>query len=90
MNFLSIIAIIIGVAAIALALMKLQIIQKLPAGTREMIRIAELNRHGAFAFLRREYIVIGVLMIVVFLAIGFGLHSWSTAVCFLVGAIFSV
>ncbi len=90
MNFLSIIAIIVGVAAIALALMKLQIIQKLPAGTREMIRIAELNRHGAFAFLRREYIVIGVLMIVVFLAIGFGLHSWSTAVCFLVGAIFSM
>ena len=83
MNFLAIIAIIVGAASIALAMMKLQVIQRLPAGTKEMTRIAGLNRAGAFAFLRREYIVIAALMVVVFFAIGFGIGSWSTAVCFL-------
>lgn len=90
MNFLAIIAIIVGVASIALAMMKLQVIQRLPAGTKEMTHIAGLNRAGAFAFLRREYMVIAALMVVVFFAIGLGIGSWSTAVCFLIGALFSM
>ncbi len=90
MIFLAIIAIIVGAGAIALAVMKLQAIQKMPAGSREMVRIAGLNRTGAFAFLKREYTVISVLMIVVFLLIGLVLHSWGQALCFLVGAVFSM
>lgn len=86
MIILAVIAIVVGVGSIALALLKLQTIRSLPAGTREMTHIAGLNREGAFAFLKREYTIIGVLMIVVFLLIGLGLRSWPTALCFLFGA----
>ncbi|MDD7593723.1 MAG: sodium-translocating pyrophosphatase [Peptoniphilaceae bacterium] len=90
MFILAIIAIIMGVSAIALALLKLDAIRRLPSGSREMTRIAGLNREGAFAFLKREYAIIFVFMIVVFLLIGFGLKSWPTAACFLFGALCSM
>ncbi|MCI6156572.1 MAG: sodium-translocating pyrophosphatase [Peptoniphilaceae bacterium] len=90
MNLLGILAILIGVCAIGLAILKLQAIQKGPMGNERMTKIAGLIRSGAYAFLRREYMTIGMIAIVLFFLIGFGIGRWSTAICFFFGALCSM
>lgn len=90
MYFLASIALLVGAGAIYLAFLKLGRISKLSQGDKKMIHIASLNRSGAFSFLKQEYRVIAVLMLVLFFLIGFVLRTWSTAICFLVGAICSL
>ena len=55
-----------------------------------MKEIAGAIAEGARAFLMSEYKVLLVFVIVMFVVIGIGLSNWLTAVCFLVGSIFSV
>lgn len=64
-------------------------VKKADAGTDRMKEIAAAIREGASAFLASEYRVLVIFALVVFLVIGFGLGNWMTAVCFLVGALFS-
>ncbi|MDD4377312.1 MAG: sodium-translocating pyrophosphatase [Eubacteriales bacterium] len=65
-------------------------IGKAEEGTDRMKEIAGYIREGAMAFLRREYKTMVIVVIVLFLAIGFGLQSWVTAVLYLIGALLSV
>lgn len=81
-----IIAIIVGVLAIVLAIMKLQVIQRQHVDNPVMAGIANKIQKGAMAFLRREYTTIIILIVVLFLVIGLVLQSWSTAICFLFGS----
>ena len=55
-----------------------------------MQQIAAAISDGARAFLNSQYKILAVFAAAVFLGIGFGLRNWITAVCFLVGAGFSV
>ena len=55
-----------------------------------MKEIAGFIREGAMAFLRREYKTMIIVIAVLFLLIGFGLQSWTTAVLYLCGALLSV
>ena len=55
-----------------------------------MQQIAAAISDGARAFLNAQYKILAVFAAAVFLGIGFGLRNWITAVCFLVGAGFSV
>ena len=55
-----------------------------------MQQIAAAISDGARAFLNAQYKILAVFAAAVFLGIGFGLRNWFTAVCFLVGAGFSV
>ncbi len=55
-----------------------------------MQQIAAAISDGARAFLNALYKILAVFAAAVFLGIGFGLRNWITAVCFLVGAGFSV
>ena len=57
-------------------------------GTDRMKEIAGSIREGANAFLKAEYKILVIFAIVLFLLIGFGV-GWKTAVCFVVGAVFS-
>lgn len=88
--FFGILSIIVGVAAIFLSLQKMRKIQLLPTGNERMTYLAGLIRNGAFAFLRREYISIAVFVAVLFLLIGLLLSQWTTALCFLFGALSSM
>jgi K(+)-stimulated pyrophosphate-energized sodium pump len=61
-----------------------------PAGNERMREISQAVQEGAAAYLRRQYMTIGLVSIAPFLLIGF-YHKlgWGTAVGFLVGATLS-
>ena len=64
-------------------------VAKQEEGTEKMKEIASAISEGARAFLTAEYKILIVFVIVLFLLIGFGIGNWVTAICFVVGALFS-
>lgn len=90
MNIWGIFAVLVGAGAIALAVMKLQQIQRIKVENERMIFISNLIKNGTLAFLKREYTSIVIFIAVLFLVIGFLLHNWMTAICFLFGALSSM
>ena len=54
-----------------------------------MREIAGYIHEGAMAYLKRQYIVMAVFAAIMFVVL-FIILGWQTAVCFLVGALFSV
>ena len=82
-------SIVVGIIALAVALMLSSAIGKAPAGTARMQEIAGYIHEGAMAFLYREYKALSVFVLVVAVIIAMFL-SPMTAVCFVAGAIFSV
>lgn len=83
------ISIVVGLIALAVALMLSSAIGKAPAGTARMQEIAGYIHEGAMAFLFREYKALSAFVIVVAIVISMFL-SPLTAVCFVAGAVFSV
>lgn len=83
------ISIVVGLIALAVALMLSSAIGKAPAGTARMQEIAGYIHEGAMAFLFREYKALSAFVIVVAIVISMFLSS-LTAVCFVAGAVFSV
>ena len=59
------------------------------AGNDRMKEIATAISDGAQAFLTAEYKILVIFVAVLFVLIGFGIGNWITAVCFVVGALFS-
>ena len=88
-NFLMIVP-IIGILALLFAVATSSSIGKKDAGNDRMKEIAGAIAEGARAFLMSEYKVLLIFVIVMFVVIGIGLSNWMTAICFLVGSIFSV
>lgn len=64
-------------------------VAKQEEGTEKMKEIASAISEGARAFLTAEYKILIVFVIVLFLLIGFEIGNWVTAICFVVGALFS-
>lgn len=62
---------------------------KAPVGTDKMKEISGHIHDGARAFLFSEYKILVVFVAIFFLLIGVAI-SWATAVCFVIGALFSV
>lgn len=64
-------------------------VAKQEEGTEKMKEIASAISEGARAFLTAEYKILIVFVMVLFLLIVFGIGNWVTAICFVVGALFS-
>ena len=78
-----------GVLALIYAAVLAGIVSKQDQGTDRMKEIAKAIAEGARAFLFAEYKILVIFVVVLGLIIGF-LIGWVTAICFLVGAVFSV
>ena len=87
---ISFIAPIAAVVGLIVAFCLASWISKADEGTDRMKEIAGFIREGAMAFLRREYKTMVIVIVVLFLLIGFGLQNWTTAVLYVIGALLSV
>ena len=90
------VALVCGLIAIAYGLGLAAYILKQPAGNEKMREIAEAIQEGAKAYLNRQYAIIGVVAVILFLVIGFlgsavesSLLGWKAAIGFLIGAVAS-
>lgn len=81
---------IVGVLALLFAAYKASFVSKQDAGNERMKEISSYISEGAMAFLTREYKALVVFVIVLAIILAVGLKSIPTAICFVVGAIFSV
>ena len=81
---------VIGILSLLFAIVTSSSIGKKDAGNDRMQEIAGAIAEGARAFLMSEYKVLLIFVAVMFVVIGLGLQNWMTAICFLVGSIFSV
>lgn len=79
-----------GILALLFALVMANLVRREEDGTDKMKEIASAIREGASAFLLSEYKVLIIFAAVLFFVLGFALHNWLEACCFLVGAAFSV
>ena len=88
MEKLAILAPVLGVLALLFAFTLSRKVSNQDAGTDRMKEIASYIHEGAQAFLMAEYKILVFFVVVLFVAIGFRIR-WVTAVCFLIGAVFS-
>ena len=89
MNELVWLAPIAAVAALVFALILASGVKKQSPGNDRMKEISGAIKEGAQAFLKAEYKILVLFVLVLFVVIGLGIGNWITAVCFLVGAAFS-
>lgn len=87
---LMLLAPIAGVLALAFAGFLASGILKKEPGNDRMKEIMGYIHEGAMAFLFREYKVLAIFIAVMVIIIGIFLKSWLTAICFVVGALFSI
>ena len=80
---------IIGIIALLVAAGLAVNVKKQPEGTDRMKEIAAAIHEGAQAFLFSEYKILIIFIVVVFVAVGFAI-GWPTAICFAIGAFFSI
>lgn len=80
---------VLGIAALLFAALLAARVSRQNAGTDKMKEIAAAISEGAQAFLTAEYKILIYFVIVLFVLIGFGIGNWVTAICFVVGALFS-
>ena len=88
MENLAILAPVLGVLALLFAFVLSRKVSNQDSGTDRMKEIASYIQEGAQAFLMAEYKILVFFVIALFVAIGFGI-TWVTAICFVVGAVFS-
>lgn len=80
---------VLGVIVLGYAFIVYREIKTLPAGNDKMKEIAAAIEEGAMVFLNKEYRIIGIFVLVVFILLGFFI-DWRTAMAYLGGAACSV
>ena len=80
---------IFAVIALIFAAIKTAKVSKADPGNDRMKEISGAIADGARAFLFAEYRILVIFVVILFVLIGLFI-SWLTAVCFLIGAVFSV
>jgi K(+)-stimulated pyrophosphate-energized sodium pump len=79
----------LGILGVLFAIITYFSVKKHPAGDKKMQDIAEKIHAGAMVFLKKEYTIIAIFMIIVFFAIAAAIGIW-TGVAYLAGAICSM
>ncbi len=80
--------ILAGLLSVVYGVVTTAALMKADAGNARMQEIAAAIAEGAQAYLKRQYITIGVVGVVIFVGVGL-LLGWTVGVGFLVGAILS-
>ena len=80
---------VFGAVALLFAAFLAARVTRQSAGTDRMKEIAAAISEGAQAFLTAEYQILVVFVVILFVLIGLGIGNWVTAICFVVGALFS-
>jgi K(+)-stimulated pyrophosphate-energized sodium pump len=79
----------IGAVGLASAAIIYILIKRIPVSDRRMVEISDAIHAGAMVFLRREYSILCVFILLVFCVLFWGISPW-TAAAFLFGAISSM
>ena len=90
MNTLAIFAPVFGLLGIIVAFIIYQSIRKMDAGTDIMRELAERIHEGAMVFLKREYSILIVFIVVVFILLFSFMEYQATSFAFLSGALCSM
>ncbi|MEE4297754.1 MAG: sodium/proton-translocating pyrophosphatase, partial [Wenzhouxiangella sp.] len=77
---------ILGIVGLIVAFILFRVVMSYPVMEGKPAKIAKLIQEGALAFMRRELILIGLSVAVIFVALSFSGLGIQTAVSFLVGA----
>ncbi|MCF2683274.1 sodium-translocating pyrophosphatase [Faecalicatena contorta] len=80
---------LLGILGLLFAAYLASKVNKQEPGTDRMKEIAAAISDGAQAFLTAEYKILIIFVAVLFVLIGIGIGNWITAICFVVGALFS-
>ena len=83
------VAAIAGAAGLVFAMILFVSMKSQPAGTEKMIEIADAIHDGAMAFLKREYSILAVFVVVVAGLLGWSI-GLSTMYAFIAGAVCSI
>ncbi len=89
MNTLALIAVVAAAIGLAVAVGLATWISKAPEGNDRMKEISGYIREGAMAFLTREYKIMAIVIVVLFVLIG-ACISWVTGILYVCGALLSV
>ena len=89
MQKLTILAPFLGIIGLIIAYLIYRYVKKQPNGTPVMQELEGMIHEGAMAFLKKEYSVLAVFIVVVFVLLGFAV-SWKTAIAFVTGALCSM
>ena len=80
---------VLGIIGLVVAFMIYRSVASRPDGDDKMREIADAIHEGAMAFLKREYQILSIFVVAVFLLLVWAV-AWQTGVAFLTGAAFSV
>ena len=93
MKIITTVVLACAVVALGVSIFNFYNIKKKPEGTEEMKSIAEKIRHGAMAYLKRQYKTVAVFFAVLFVIFAVlaatGAMSWFAPFAFITGGVFS-
>jgi len=90
MQGLTVYAPFLGILSLIIAWFVYSYVKKQPNGSELMQELEEMIHEGAMAFLKREYSILVIFIIVVFLLLGVLLGEWRTSIAFVTGALCSM
>jgi K(+)-stimulated pyrophosphate-energized sodium pump len=79
----------LGIFGLIVAFLIYGYVKKQPNGSPLMQELESMIHQGAMAFLKKEYSVLFIFIVIVFILLGWGV-DWKTAIAFVTGAFFSI